>query len=291
MPHLLHRGISMLMTTLAQTIQVQEASDKGFSMIQEYGLPALIILAILFGGYLIAGWVSRITLAGCNTAKLDLTVGTFFARMAKWLILLLTGLFVLSKFGIETASFAVVIGSAGLAIGLALQGTLANFASGIMLLIFRPYRVGDVVTVAGQTGKVNELELFTTIMDTPDNRRIIVPNGTIFGSVIENITHHATRRVDIPVGVDYSADIDQTRQVLETAAAAIPGILTDPAPQIVLGGLGDSAVDWTVRVWCNAQDYWPTREAAIRATKMGLDAAQIGIPFPQMDVHVDKTQD
>ena len=190
-------------------------------------------------------------------------------------------------FGIETTSFAAVIGAAGLAIGLAFQGTLSNFAAGMMLLIFRPFKVGDVVTVDGHTGKVAELELFTTELTTPDNRRLIVPNNKIFGSTIENITHHPIRRVDVPVGVDYTAGIDQVREILEQVPPRIPGVLEDPSYQIFLKELGASSVDWVVRVWCKTEDFWDVHQATIRSTKMALDAEGIGIPFPQLDVHLD----
>lgn len=262
--------------------------ENAWYLLGEYGLPAVTALLILFIGYLLAGWLSVSTLKACDKAKIDLTLGKFIARTVKWIVLLITGLFILGKLGIETASFAVVLGAAGLAIGLAFQGTLSNFASGMMLLIFRPYKVGDVINVAGQTGKIDEIELFTTVMDTPDNRRIIIPNSSIFGSVIENITHHKTRRVDVVVGVSYSADIDKTREVLTAAARSVENVLQEPASAIVLTGLGSSSVDWVVRVWANTADYWAVKEALTRAVKIHLDEAGISIPFPQMDIHIDK---
>jgi len=158
-----------------------------------------------------------------------------------------------------------------------------------MLLIFRPFKVGDVVRVADVFGTVDEIELFTTAVDTFDKRRIIVPNNQIVGAIIENVSYHKQRRVDVSVGVEYAADIDQTRAVLEKAAASVEQGLKDPAPQVVLGDLGDSSVGWTVRVWVNAGDFWPAKEAATRAVKTHLDEAGIGIPFPQMDVHLDGT--
>ena len=274
--------------TAADSSLMTQIQDRGLVLFETYGLPAISALLILFIGFLAAGWASNIVLGSCNKAKLDLTIGKFLARMAKWCVLLIAGIFVLGKFGIETASFAVILGAAGLAIGLAFSGTLSNFASGIMLLIFRPYKVGDVVSAAGQTGKIDELELFTTTMDTPDNRRIIIPNTAIFGSVIEIITHHSTRRVDVVVGVEYSADIDKTREILTAAAKSIDNVLQEPASAIVLTGLGASSVDWVVRVWANTSDYWAVKEALTRAVKMHLDDANIGIPFPQMDIHLDK---
>jgi small conductance mechanosensitive channel len=190
-------------------------------------------------------------------------------------------------FGIQTTSFAAVIGAAAFAIGLAFQGTLSNIASGVMLLIFRPFKVSDVINAAGVTGRVIEIGLFTTCFDTLDNRRIFVPNALIFGGTIENVTYHEKRRVDVSVGTDYGADLDEVRAVLERSIASVEGAVDDPEPQIYLLELGGSSIDWSVRVWCMTDDYWPVREATTRAVKIGLDAAGIGIPFPQMDVHVD----
>ena len=275
-------------TTESGSNLMQQIQENGLLLFTQYGIPAITALLILFIGFLIAGWLSGSTLKACNKTKLDLTLSKFIARMVKWLVLLLTGIFILGKFGINTASFAVVLGAAGLAIGLAFQGTLSNFAAGIMLLVFRPYKVGDVVTVSGTTGKVDEVELFTTTLDTPDNRRFIIPNSAIFGSTIENITFHPRRRVDVAVGVSYSADIDKTRQVLIAAANSIEKTLDDPEKVIMLTGLGASSVDWVVRVWANTSDFWGMKEDLTRAIKMHLDEAGISIPFPQMDIHLDK---
>jgi small conductance mechanosensitive channel len=193
----------------------------------------------------------------------------------------------LGMFGIRTTSFAAVIGAASLAIGLAFQGTLSNIASGVMLLIFRPFTVDDVINAAGITGKVIEIGLFTTAFDTLDNRRIFVPNALIFGGTIENVTFHEKRRVDVSVGTDYGADLDEVRAVLDAAVATVQGILDDPEPQVYLVELGGSSIDWSVRVWCVTDDYWEVRERTTRAVKIALDTASIGIPFPQMDVHLD----
>lgn len=158
-----------------------------------------------------------------------------------------------------------------------------------MLLIFRPFEVGDTVSVAGITGKVVELDLFTTQFDTFDNRRIIVPNGSVFGAAIENATHHPTRRVDVDVGTDYGAELSETRAVLERVAANAEGVLEEPAPQVYLKQLGGSSIDWVVRVWVDTADYWAVRERITEGIKVALDDAGIGIPFPQMDVHLDGT--
>ncbi|MHC5114124.1 MAG: mechanosensitive ion channel family protein [Planctomycetota bacterium] len=254
----------------------------------EYGLPVIGAIVLLFVGWIVAGWVARIVTRTLTRAKLELTLSKFAGKMAKWAILLFVVLACLQMFGVSVTAFAAVLAAAGFAVGLAFQGTLSNFSAGVMLLVFRPFKVGDVVSVAGVTGKVNEIDLFVTTVDTADNRRIILPNGSVFGATIENISHHETRRVDVSVGTDYAADLDQTRQVLLDAAGAIDNVLADPEPAVVLSGLGGSSVDWSVRVWVAAGDYWPVKDALTREVKYALDRAGIGIPFPQMDVHVSK---
>jgi small conductance mechanosensitive channel len=157
-----------------------------------------------------------------------------------------------------------------------------------MLLVFRPYKVGDDVNVAGYTGTVREIELFTTDIDTPDNRRIIIPNSSIFGAVIENMTHHPMRRISVEVGAAYSAEIDETRRVLERAVRSVPQVATQPAPAVVLLELGASSVNWSVRGWAKREAFGAAKEAIIRAVKMELDAAGIAIPFPQLELHLEQ---
>lgn len=253
----------------------------------DLGVSAVTALVVVIAAFVLSGWAGRTLRKVGDRTSLDPTLTRFFSRLLRWVILLIAGLFVLGEFGIETASFAVILGAAGLAIGMALQGTLGNIASGVMLLLFRPFKVGDVVRTAGETGKVYEIDLFATALDTPDNRRLIVPNGRVFGDTIENITFHPTRRVDVVVGVEYSASLDGTRKALETALAKVKGVLDDPTPAIVLTDLGASSVDWVVRAWAKREDYWSVKEALTHRVKEALDESGIGIPFPQMDVHVD----
>lgn len=273
------------------------AGDEGGSMMDsvtqfvlDNWMTAVIGLLAFFAMTLCASWAARIVRGICDKAKVEETLARFFGKMAKWAVLLIGTLIILGTIGVDTAGFSVILGAMGLAVGMALQGTLGNFASGVMLLIFRPFKVGDVVNAAGTVGKVFEIELFTTVLDTPDNRRIIVPNGAIFGGTIENISHHSTRRCDVAVGTDYGADLDATRAVLDKAAASVAERIEDPGHQIVLASLGDSCIDWKIRVWCNSADYWGCMEATTRAVKMALDEAGIGIPYPQMDVHMDKLE-
>lgn len=247
-------------------------------------LGALVLLALTV---VVAGWARRATRALVERSQLDPTLATFFSSVARYSVLVIGGLAVLGVFGISVASFAAILAALGFAVGLALQGTLSHFAAGVMLLLFRPFTVGDKVSAAGVSGKVVEVGLFTTLFDTPDNRRIIVPNGAIFGATIENETHHDTRRVDVNVGTAYDADLSTTRKVLNDVAGAVEGRLSDPAPQVYLAGLGASSIDWSVRVWAPTSDYWTVRERLTNQMKEALDARSIGIPYPQMDVHFD----
>ena len=256
-------------------------------IVNDYGIPVVKVIAIVVIGLLVAGWAARLTTKAMSKAHVELTLSKFAGKMAKWAILVLVGLACLGVFGIEVTAFAAVIAAAGFAVGMAFSGTLGNFASGVMLLVFRPFKVGDVVSVAGHTGKVDEIDLFVTSLDTPDNRRLILPNSSIFGASIENISHHATRRVDVAVGTDYGADLDKTREILAKAAGSVDKVKSDPAPAIVLAELGGSSIDWSVRVWVDAGYFWPVKDALTREVKYALDKAGIGIPFPQMDVHLD----
>ena len=264
--------------------------DKSSPLVVEFGGKTLLVLILLVIGWIAAGWAGMVARRAVGRAGLDETLSRFLGKLARWSVLSLVLVGCLTVFGVESTSFAAVIGSAGLAVGLALQGTLGNFAAGIMLLMFRPFNVGDVVQIAGETGKVNAVELFTTTLDTFDNRRFIIPNGPIFGSTIENITFHPHRRAEVAVGVAYTADIDRTRDVLMQAATSVPGSLETPNPAVVLLELGDSTVNWSVRVWAPTTEYGSVKQATVRAVKMALDAAQIEIPFPQMDVHLDPTK-
>ncbi len=257
-------------------------------LVTEYSVSVLGVVALLVAGWMIGNWIRRMLRKGLDRAHFDPTLSRFFTNAVRWLILVLAIMACLSVFNVQLTMFAAILGAAGLAVGLALQGSLANIAAGIMLLVFRPFKVGDAVTAAGQGGIVNELDLFTTSIDTPDGRRVILPNGQIFGNTIENISHHAHRRVDVNVGVAYDADLDRTRDVLLRAAGAVSGGLSSPAPDAVLMGLGDYAVGWQVQVWAKRDQYLAVRQAAIRGVKKALDDAGIAIPFPRYDVHVDR---
>jgi small conductance mechanosensitive channel len=251
-----------------------------------YGLRAMFVVILMILAWTISSWLSEMMRKALTRVKFDQTLTLFLARLVRWGILFLTALSCLSYFGVETTSFAAVIGAAGLAIGLAFQGTLSNFAAGAMLLIFRPYKVGDTIVSGSYQGTVAEIALFTTEIDTSDGRRIIIPNSSINNSVIENISYNRLRQVTVPVGVAYEADIDATRRALERALTMVPQAVREPAADVVLVSLGDSAVNWNARVWVAQKDFGAAKQALIRAVKLELDQVGIGIPFPQMDVHV-----
>lgn len=250
-------------------------------------IPSVAGALVLFAIAWVAGmWARRAIRQALLRTRFDPTLAKFISNLTRWLIVLLAVLACLSLFGVTTTSFVAVIGAATLAIGLGFQGALSHFAAGIMLLVFRPFRVGDLVSIAGQLGRINEIDLFLTELDTPDGRRINIPNGQIFGAVIENISYHPRRRVDVPVGVAYMADLDHTRAVLEQAVRAVEPRLDDPPPEVILDSLGTSSVNWILRVWTRRDDFFATRQATVRAAKYALDRAGITIPFPQMDVWV-----
>jgi small conductance mechanosensitive channel len=257
-------------------------------LLVNYAVSAVGALLLLIVAWIVAAIVSRMVGKNLQRARFDATLTKFFARLTWWVLVLAAVVGCLGMFGVETTSFAALLGAAGLAIGLAFQGTLSNFASGVMLLAFRPFKVGDVVTIAGQTGVVDEISVFATTLDTFDNRRFMIPNSSIIGSTIENITYHPRRRAEVNVGVSYGADIDRTREVLERAAASVEGRLEDPAPVVFLDDLGASSVNWSVRVWARREDFGIVKQGMVRAVKQALDEAGIEIPYPQMDVHLHR---
>lgn len=251
------------------------------------GIPALLVLAAFIAAIFFSKTIQRASEKALVRARVEITLAKFLGKFASWIFLGLVLLTILSSVGVNVTSLAALIGATGLAIGLALQGALTNLSAGIMLLVFRPYRLGDVVRLDGDLGTVADMELFTTKIDTFDNRRIILPNSKIYGNKIENLTRNQRRRVEVPVGISYGADIDQTRSVLERAITELPGVLADPPPVVIMTGFGNSSVDWEVRVWCVPSEIIVVRSVVIRAIKYALDEASISIPFPQRDLHID----
>nr|WP_315853734.1 mechanosensitive ion channel domain-containing protein [Novipirellula artificiosorum] len=253
-------------------------------------LLAALGLGIIFLGYLVATYLARV-ISRPVCRRVDETLGRFVGKVVFYSIMFGVVGSVLSKMGLPLGGLAAMLAAAGFAIGLAFQGTLSNFASGVLMLVFRPFKVGDVVNAAGVMGKVNEIDLFTTTLDTPDNRRIIVPNSSISGGTIENISHHPHRRVEVPVGVAYAADTEATRTALNAAVAKFEAEIVHGEGRgsaVVLSSLGPSSVDWLVRMWVPTKEFFRLKEALTGEVKHQLDVATISIPFPQMDVHVHR---
>jgi small conductance mechanosensitive channel len=256
------------------------------TLVTTWGLRVVGAIAVLIIGRMAARWLRGLTKRALERGKTEPTLIPFLSGFVYSLAIAFVVIAVLGLFGIPTASFVAVLGAAGLAIGLAMQGTFSNFAAGVMLLVFRPFKMGDVVEVAGSLGKVQEIGIFTTTMNTPDNIQVIVPNAQIFGQVIKNVTGNDTRRVDLIMGVSYEDDLSVAKQTIERVVAAHPMVLEDPAPVVAVAELADSSVNFVVRPWCKTDDYFTVRWEVTRQLKEELEAAGCSIPFPQRDVHL-----
>ena len=242
---------------------------------------AVKALVVLIIGWIVAGMISGWVRRRVNsTPKIDPTLGNFAASLVKWVILLIVLIAVLGIFGIEATSLVAIMGAATLAIGLALQGTLSDLAAGVMLIIFRPYKLGQYVDIGGTSGTVKDLNIFVTELVTPDNVQIIIPNGQAWGAIITNFSAHDTRRVDMVFGIDYGDDADKAMQIILGLAATDARVHGDPAPWARVTNLGDSSVDITVRLWCAAADYWELKFHMTKAVKEAFDAQGISIPYP-----------
>ena len=257
----------------------------------QWGLQLLYAIAILFVGRKIARWVRTLVTRMMQRANADTTLIPFVSSMVYYAMLVFVVLAVLNQVGIQTASMIAVLGAAGLAIGLALQGTLSNFASGIMLLIFRPFKVGDYINAGGNSGSVQSIGLFSTSMNTGDNVRIIVPNSSVYGGTIKNFGANPTRRNDIEIGISYDDDIDVAIRTIKQLLDSDERVLADPEPLVAVKELGDSAVVIVVRAWCRRQDYGALRFHLMKQFKQELEAAGCSFPYPQHDVHLHQASD
>jgi small conductance mechanosensitive channel len=251
-----------------------------------YGLKIMTALIILVVGRIIAGIMRAISRKMANKTKADTTITVFLGNMVYILIMIFAVIAAVNRLGVQTTSFVAIIGAAGLAVGLAFQGSLSNFASGFLMVIFRPFKVGDYVQAGGVSGTIQEIHVFTTTMTTPDNIRIIVPNSKITGDSITNYTAEKQRRIDLSIGVSYSDDIDKVTAVLNDVVTGFAGVLKDPVPQIAVAEMADSSVNFVVRPWSKTEDYWKVRFGLIEAIKKRFDKEGIAIPFPQRDVHI-----
>lgn len=268
---------------------LEQTLDTAVELLSTWGLQVLGAIAVLIIGRMVAGMLRRATERGLNRANTEPTLIPFLAGLVYYAAIAVVLIAVLGLFGIETTSLVAVLGAAGLAIGLALQGTLSNFSSGVMLLVFRPFKVGDYIEAAGVSGTVAEVGIFTTILNTPDNKKIIVPNSAIYGDTITNYSANDTRRNDLLIGVSYDDDLGVARDTILRVLNGDDRVLADPEPQVAVSELGDSSVNFVVRPWCKKEDYWGLRFDLTRTIKEELESAGCSIPFPQRDVHVHDT--
>ena len=255
-------------------------------LILHWGLKVIAALAILVIGNWLAKKIAAIFVKMMDRNNVDVTLTKFLKNIIYYALLIAVVIAAAGQLGINTTSFLTVVGAAGLAIGLALKDSLANFSAGVMLILFRPFKVGDWVNVAGETGAVEEITIFNTVMNTADNQRKIIPNGIITSGTITNITANDTRRIDMVFGIGYDDNIKAAEQVFTDIIKAEPRVLSDPAPTVAVAELADSSVNFVVRPWVKTSDYWAVKFLLTEQIKLALDEAGISIPFPQQDVHM-----
>ena len=255
-----------------------------------WGIKIVLAVAIFYVGRMVVSSIVKLVSKLLRNRDMDEILVSFLSSILRWVLLLFVIIAALSQLGINTNSLVALLGAAGLAIGLSLQSSLSNFASGVMLIIFRPFTKGDFVEAGGATGVVDNISIFTTTMTTTDNKEIIVPNGAILGGNITNYSARPTRRVDMVFGISYDDDLRKAKQLLEEIIAADDRVLAEPAPVIALGELADSSVNFLVRPWAKSEDYWGLLWDTTETVKLKFDEAGISIPYPQMDVHVNKSE-
>ena len=266
---------------------MQAIVDQVIEIVTVYGLDVIGALAILIVGWMIAGWVRATVNRGLGKVpNMDGTLRPFLANLVRWIVLAFVIVAVLNQFGVETTSIIAVLGAAGLAIGLALQGTLSNVASGVMLLVLRPFKAGDFIDAGGLAGTVVEIGLFTSEIKTGDGVYIMAPNSQIWNSTITNFSRNPTRRIDILMGVSYNDNIDVAQKTLQDVMEADDRVLKDPAPTTMVMNLGASSVDINMRFWVNNADYWGVLFDTNKAAKIAIEAAGCSIPYPQQDVYM-----
>ena len=268
------------------TEQLENLSAKAYELGLEYAPKlALAILTLIIGLWIISG-ITKLIKLSMERSKVDPTLIPFMSSLTSWGLKVLLFISVASMIGIATTSFIAVLGAAGLAIGLALQGSLANFAGGVLVMIFKPYKVGDLIESQGHLGVVKEVQIFNTILIAPQSKQVIIPNGATSNGSIVNYTVEGKIRVDLTVGVSYDADIDKTKAVLMDVLVANDKVMKDPAPFVGVLEMADSSVNFAVRPHCEPKDYWDVYFSVNEAVKIALDENAISIPFPQRDVHL-----
>lgn len=267
----------------------QVYGEKAIELTMMYAPKFLLALVVLFIGLRIIKIAVGALNKGMEKANTDLSLRKFLGSLLSVLLKVILIISVASMIGIATTSFVAILGAAGLAIGLALQGSLGNFAGGVLILFFKPFKVGDFIESQGHLGVVHSIQIFNTILKTPDNKRIIIPNGQVSGGSITNFSAEDQRRVDMTFGIGYQDDIVKAKEVLNNLINKDKRILKEPNPLVVVSALGDSSVNFTVRVWANSGDYWGIFFDMQEKVKLTFDKEGISIPFPQRDVHLYQT--
>ena len=268
-----------------ENINVEKWMDMAIAFGTDYGLKVLGALLIWIIGSWIIKKIKNLLTKAMDKVEYDESLEKFISSLIVVSLKIVLFIVILGNLGIETTSFAAILAAAGLAVGLALQGSLSNFAGGVLILIFKPYKTGDFIEAQGVMGVVKQIEIFTTKLNTPDNKEVIIPNGSLSNGNIINYSTEENRRIDITMGVSYDADIKQTKELLMKILTDHPKVLKDPAPVILLGELADSSVNFKVRPWVLTEDYWDVYFQIMETCKIELDKAGIEIPYPQMDIH------
>jgi len=261
-------------------------SESVLNLVVTYGMNILWAIVILLIGWWVAKLLTRFLRRALQKAEVDTSLVGFLGNLTYWAVLIFAIMAALARLGVQTTSIIAVLGAASLAVGLALQGSLANFAAGVLILLFKPYKVGDYVEIAGAAGTVTEVQIFNTIMLTPDQKTVIVPNAQATGGNIVNYSTKGTRRLDMVFGIGYGDDLLKAKRILEEIIAEEDRILPDPAPTVAVLELADSSVNFAVRPYVTVDDYWPVRFDTTEKVKLRFDAEGISIPFPQQDVHL-----
>ncbi len=270
--------------------KAQEWLNYGIELAKEFG-PKLITAILI---YIIGSWIIKKIVGGAGRlmakSKYEESLQKFLLNLISWALKIFLIVTVIARLGIDITAFAAIVAAAGLAVGLALQGSLSNFAGGVLLMIFKPYKIGDLIEAQGVLGAVKEIEIFTTKLTTPENKLAIVPNGSMANGNIINYTAEGKIRVDTTVGIDYNSDIKVAKEVLLDVLTSNPSVLKDPAPSVNVSELADSSINLAVRPFCKPEDYWDVYFATIEGTKIALDKAGIEIPYPHQ-VRIEKTED
>jgi len=261
-------------------MDLQKWIDTGYDLILVYGPKILMAIVIWFIGLWIIRLIRKGTRKALDRGDYDVSLKKFMLNLLNWALKILLVVVVLGTLGIETTSFAAILAAAGLAVGLALQGSLSNFAGGVLIMIFKPFKVGDFIQAQGELGSVKEIQIFTTKLNSPDNKEIIIPNGILSNGNITNFTSQGTRRIDFTFGVGYDSDIKQTKELLMKQLTSHPKVLKEPEPVVSLMELADSSINFVARPWVKTEDYWTVYFEITESTKEALDAAGIEIPYP-----------